>query len=211
MSLKIFLTGVTGLVGASVVTAILRDHDDLEIVALCRPSKGLSAEDRVVKVLHDQCAFDSIPEQADKILSHIKVISGDIKDFPKEEILAQGPYDVFFHCAVGTDRTGTVAYLIEGILGVPLGERLDDYELSYFYRETSGHGSTRKKVRDGSLYKKVNQYSSNSKEQEKFMNWYLDGLSNKESELTLINNFRKAMINGNPTIYTLSNGKVKAQ
>ncbi|MBQ6595972.1 MAG: SDR family oxidoreductase, partial [Lentisphaeria bacterium] len=56
--LKILLTGVTGLVGASVVTAILRDHDDLDIVALCRPAKGISAEDRVVKVIHDQCAFD---------------------------------------------------------------------------------------------------------------------------------------------------------
>ena len=44
-SLKILLTGVTGLVGASVVTAMLRDHDDLDIVALCRPGKGISAED----------------------------------------------------------------------------------------------------------------------------------------------------------------------
>ena len=110
--MKILLTGVTGLVGASVVTAILRDHDDLEIVALCRPAKGISAEDRVVKVIHDQCAFDGVPEAADKILSHIKVISGDIKNFPKEEILAQGPYDVFFHCAadvnLGKDPDGKV-------------------------------------------------------------------------------------------------------
>ena len=110
--MKILLTGVTGLVGASVVTAILRDHDDLEIVALCRPAKGISAEDRVVKVIHDQCAFDGVPEAADKILSHIEVISGDIKNFPKEEILAKGPYDVFFHCAadvnLGKDPDGKV-------------------------------------------------------------------------------------------------------
>ena len=117
--------------------------------------------------------------------------------------------NVFFHCAVGTDRTGTVAYLTEGLLGVPLEDRLDDYELSYFYRELSGHGSTRSKVRNGSLYKKVDKYSTNNKEQEKFMNWFLDGSSNKESDLQLINNFRKAMIEGNPTTYTLSNGKVK--
>ena len=94
------------------VTAILRDHDDLEIVAICRPGRGVSAQDRVVKVIHDQCEFDGVPELADKMLSHIRVISGDIKDFPKDEILAAGPYDVFFQCAadvnLGKDPDGKV-------------------------------------------------------------------------------------------------------
>ena len=117
--------------------------------------------------------------------------------------------NVFFHCAVGTDRTGTVAYLTEGLLGVTLEERLDDYELSYFFRETDGHGKTRTVVKNGNLYKKVNKYSSNNKEQEKFMNWYLEGSKNKETEVKLINNFRKAMIDGNPTEYKLSGAKVK--
>ena len=110
--MKILLTGITGLVGASVVTAILRDHDDLEIVAVCRPGRGISAEDRVVKVIHDQCAFDGVPELAEKMLRHIRVIGGDIKNFPKEEILAAGPYDIFFHCAadvnLGKDPDGKV-------------------------------------------------------------------------------------------------------
>ena len=108
--MKIFLTGITGLVGASVVTAMLRNHDDLEFVALCRPAHNVSAQDRVVRVIHDQCAFDGVPELAEKMLSHIKVISGDIKNFPKDEILALGPYDVFFHCAadvnLGKDPQG---------------------------------------------------------------------------------------------------------
>ena len=94
------------------VTAMLRDHDDLEFVALCRPGKGISAKDRVIRVIHEQCAFDGVPEAAEKILSHIKVIGGDIKNFPKEEILAQGPFDVFFHCAadvnLGKDPDGKV-------------------------------------------------------------------------------------------------------
>lgn len=110
--MKIFLTGITGLVGASVVTAMLRNHDDLEFVALCRPAHNVSAQDRVVRVIHDQCAFDGVPELAEKMLSHIKVISGDIKNFPKDEILALGPYDVFFHCAadvnLGKDPDGKV-------------------------------------------------------------------------------------------------------
>lgn len=108
--MKILLTGITGLVGASVVTATLRKHDDIEIVAICRPGRGISAEDRTRNVIHEQCAFDGVPEAADKILSHVKVISGDVKNFPKEEILANGPYDVFFHCAadvnLGKDPEG---------------------------------------------------------------------------------------------------------
>ena len=110
--LKVLLTGITGLVGASVVTAILREHDDIDIVAICRPGKGITAESRVVKVIHDQCAFDGVPEAAEKCLKHITIISGDIKNFPKEEIIAKGPYDVFFHCAadvnLGKDPDGKV-------------------------------------------------------------------------------------------------------
>ena len=91
---------------------MLRNHDDLEFVALCRPAHNVSAQDRVVRVIHDQCAFDGVPELAEKMLSHIKVISGDIKNFPKDEILALGPYDVFFHCAadvnLGKDPDGKV-------------------------------------------------------------------------------------------------------
>ena len=110
--MKVLFTGITGLVGASVITAILRERDDYEFVALCRPGRGIPAQDRVVRVIHEQCAFDGVPELADKVLSHVKVISGDIKNFPKEEILAQGPYDIFFHCAadvnLGKDPDGKV-------------------------------------------------------------------------------------------------------
>ena len=71
--MKILLTGITGLVGASVVTAILREHDDIDIVAICRPGKGVTAQDRVVKVIHDQCAFDGAPETAEKCLNSFAV------------------------------------------------------------------------------------------------------------------------------------------
>ena len=38
--------------------------------------------------------------------------------------------DVYFHCRVGADRTGTVAYILEGLLGVPDEHRYRDYELT---------------------------------------------------------------------------------
>ena len=39
---------------------------------------------------------------------------------------------VFFHCAAGRDRTGTMAMLVLGVLGVSLGDIAKDYELTYF-------------------------------------------------------------------------------
>lgn len=39
---------------------------------------------------------------------------------------------VFFHCAIGRDRTGTMATLVLGLLGVSEGDISKDYELTYF-------------------------------------------------------------------------------
>ena len=39
---------------------------------------------------------------------------------------------VYFHCAAGRDRTGTLAILIEGVLGVSESDMAKDYELTYF-------------------------------------------------------------------------------
>ena len=45
--------------------------------------------------------------------------------------------NVFFHCTIGTDRTGTLAYFLEGLLGVSEEDRLRDYELTYFFGLTN--------------------------------------------------------------------------
>ena len=44
---------------------------------------------------------------------------------------------IFFHCKIGTDRTGTLAYFLEGLLGVSEEDRLRDYELTYFFGLTN--------------------------------------------------------------------------
>ena len=46
---------------------------------------------------------------------------------------------LYLHCTIGSDRSGTIAYFLEGLLGVPLEERLQDYELTYFYGLTNRH------------------------------------------------------------------------
>lgn len=41
-------------------------------------------------------------------------------------------YPIYFHCSVGTDRTGYVAYLVNGLLGVSKEDLLRDYLFSNF-------------------------------------------------------------------------------
>ncbi|MBQ9019119.1 MAG: InlB B-repeat-containing protein [Bacilli bacterium] len=47
--------------------------------------------------------------------------------------------NIYFHCAIGTDRTGTMAWFLEGLLGVSEEDRVEDYELSYFYGLLNRH------------------------------------------------------------------------
>ena len=49
------------------------------------------------------------------------------------EILAnKNNYPVYFHCNAGADRTGTLAYLINGLLGVSYDDLTKDFELTTF-------------------------------------------------------------------------------
>lgn len=43
-------------------------------------------------------------------------------------------YPIYFHCAAGADRTGSVAFLIEAILGVYYKDMRDDYEITSMSR-----------------------------------------------------------------------------
>ena len=43
-------------------------------------------------------------------------------------------YPVYFHCLIGQDRTGTLAYLILGLIGVEYEDIVRDYELTAFSR-----------------------------------------------------------------------------
>lgn len=42
---------------------------------------------------------------------------------------------VYFHCMVGADRTGTLAFLIEAMLGVSESDLSKDFELTSFFEQ----------------------------------------------------------------------------
>ena len=110
---KIFLTGITGLVGSAFVTGLLKERDDVEIVALTRANATQSAAERVEDVIREQCELDEHPEDIDKILNAVTVIGGDIAEINPEEIAAMPELegvDTVFHCAadvnLGKDPQG---------------------------------------------------------------------------------------------------------
>lgn len=107
--------------------------------------------------------------------------------------------NLYFHCRIGTDRTGTIAYVLEGLLGVPEEERIRDYELSFFYGLIRIH-----------RYHNEKPGSSVGTGKERFVymhdlmptnsdiyNWYMAGSDNVAEDNQLITDFRNAMIENN--------------
>ena len=58
-------------------------------------------------------------------------------------------YPFYYHCSWGADRTGTLGFLINGLLGVPYEQLVQDYELTSF-----SHSGTRTRYgwSDGAFY-----------------------------------------------------------
>ncbi len=110
---KVFVTGITGLVGSAFVVELVRQRDDHEFVCLARSGGGRTAEQRVDSIVRDECAFDGCPEIADKVLSRITVVDGDVVTIDPEQLAADprmSGINEVFHCAadvnLGKDPTG---------------------------------------------------------------------------------------------------------
>ena len=111
--------------------------------------------------------------------------------------IAYGDDSIYFHCTIGSDRTGTMAYFLEGLLGVSLEDRLRDYELSYFFGMTNRHrfhdylSGSQINPRFESMYKSYDTY-------QKIYDFYTYGDTAAEIEEAdqLLRDFRIAMIDG---------------
>lgn len=103
--------------------------------------------------------------------------------------------NIYFHCRIGADRTGTLAYLLEGLLGVSDEERYEDYELThlsglvdrtrYYKVKVGGQNPPDKKFVYMMGYVLTNQ---------NIYDWYLAGSSDVAADKALIQSFRDAMI-----------------
>jgi len=83
-------------------------------------------------------------------LTYIKEIFAFLAD--------ENNYPVYFHCNAGADRTGTLAYLINGLLGVSYEDLTKDFELTSF----GGQGQRLRSDDTGSGYGTTGVYRNDS-------------------------------------------------
>ena len=102
---------------------------------------------------------------------------------------------VFFHCAGGADRTGTLAVLLLGTLGVSESDMAKDYELTYFSPEdwsmyNGGYGHIISAYSFQSIYKTIFNETDSGTYQERIVKYLLQiGVSQKD-----IDDFRSLML-----------------
>lgn len=120
----------------------------------------------------------------------------------------------YFHCVSGSDRTGTIAYLLLSLLGVSQSDKDKEYELTAFSDEADGKRfrSTNYNVTNGNgwypLIKYFRDTYTGENDNEKVVAWAVaNGITAAE-----INAFRAAMISGDagevaapPQEYTVTN------
>ncbi|MCR5832890.1 MAG: InlB B-repeat-containing protein [Candidatus Saccharibacteria bacterium] len=99
--------------------------------------------------------------------------------------------NIYLHCSYGSDRTGTLAWVLEGLLGVTDEARLGDYELSTFYGAVDRN---RYFEYEGSNTKRFTYMMTFLETGQNVYDWYMYGSIDKTADAALINNFRTAMI-----------------
>lgn len=106
---------------------------------------------------------------------------------------------VYFHCAAGADRTGTLACVLEGLLGMSQSDIDKDYELTTFYSgsDTDANARRRNETEWKGLISAINAKSGST---------FRDKCVTFAAELGFtaaeINAYRKAMIDGTPETVT---------
>ena len=107
---------------------------------------------------------------------------------------------IFFHCTIGTDRTGTMAYFLEGLLGVSEEDRLRDYEMTYFFgltNRTRFHDSVGWSDINPRFYAMYRSYPTNADIYSYFMKEAHEPNPNDPNDLTdqeLLRRFRLELI-----------------
>ena len=127
---------------------------------------------------------------------------------------------VYFHCTAGADRTGTLACMLEGLLGLSQSDIDKDYELTTFYSGSGSDANARRRNESDwkGLINSINAVSGETF-RDKCVHFAVGTCG---MTMTDINAFRAAMIDGTPetlhwyqtitknlTGCTISNGTVQ--
>lgn len=103
---------------------------------------------------------------------------------------------VYFHCTAGADRTGTLACVLEGLLGMSQSDIDKDYELTTFYSGSGSDAAARRRNESDwkGLINAIDAVSGDSF-RDKCMHFAVGTCGMTMAD---INAYRAAMINGTP-------------
>lgn len=103
---------------------------------------------------------------------------------------------VYFHCTAGADRTGTLACMLEGLLGMSQSDIDKDYELTTFY-SGSGSDATARRRNESDWKGLINAIKAVSGDtfRDKCVHFAVETCGMSMAD---INAYRAAMINGTP-------------
>lgn len=106
---------------------------------------------------------------------------------------------VYFHCSAGADRTGTVACLLEALLGMSRSDIDKDYELTCFSTGTGTDAAARRRNETdwGNLIGQINAHSGST-----FRDKAVNFATSCGVPVSKINAFRVAMSTGSPGALT---------
>ena len=106
---------------------------------------------------------------------------------------------VYFHCSAGADRTGTLACVLEAILGMNQSDIDKDYELTCFYSnvDTDNNARRRNESEWKGLITQLNSYSGST-----FRDKAVSFVISCGIPISRINAFRAAMSTGTPEVLT---------
>jgi len=109
------------------------------------------------------------------------------------EEVAYNHENVYFHCSHGADRTGTLAWLIESILGVD-SETMDrDYELTSLSGRPDRNRYYDHKDSNTNKYTFMKKWIATDYNNSVY-DWYMDGSTNIQADNDLITAFQEAML-----------------
>lgn len=102
---------------------------------------------------------------------------------------------VYFHCYAGADRTGTLACVLEGLLGMSRSDIDKDYELTCFSTGTDSDSNARRR-NEAEWQELMNQIATF--DGESFRDQCISFVLALGFTISQINDYRKAMIDGAP-------------
>lgn len=113
---------------------------------------------------------------------------------------------LYFHCYSGADRTGTLACVLEALLGMSQSDIDKDYELTNFYigTDTDLHARRRNEAEWQSLINAIMSVPLVGGLSDSFRNRAVSFVLSLGFAIDEINAFRTAMIDGTPTAITVS-------